>query len=364
MAYIRKRTSKATGKTTYSVEIDLKGYPKQQATFKRKTDATRWANTTEAAILEGRHFQTAEAKKHTLAETIDLYNKEVKPAKSREYQLKWWRDQLGEYRLFDITNSKIAACKRELMNTHVKKNNVERTNLLSDATVNRYLAALSHVFTYAINEWSWCESNPVFKVSRLPEPRGRTRFLSDDEVIDGVLIKGEKIRLLEVCRESHNPYLYIIVMLAISTGMRSDEIMSLQWQHVDLKQGQITLFKTKNGEIRVVPLTGPAFKLVKGMTQGIGKTLLFPSKRNPEKPTSIRNQFAKALTDADIEDFKFHDLRHTAASYLAMNGASLHEIAEILGHKTLAMVQRYAHLTKKHTSGVVASMNERIFGDE
>ena len=121
MAYIRKRTSKATGKTTYSVEVDLKGHPKQQATFKRLTDAKKWANVTEAAILEGRHFQTAEAKKHTLAETIDLYNEEVKPAKSREYQLQWWRDQLGEYRLFDITNNKIAACKRELINTKTPK---------------------------------------------------------------------------------------------------------------------------------------------------------------------------------------------------------------------------------------------------
>ena len=359
MAYIRKRTSKATGKTTYSVEVDLKGHPKQQATFKRLTDAKKWANVTEAAILEGRHFQTAEAKKHTLAETIDLYNEEVKPAKSREYQLQWWRDQLGEYRLFDITNNKIAACKRELINTKTPKTKTPLTN----ATVNRYLAALSHVFTYAINEWSWCESNPVSKVSRLTEPRGRTRFLSKDEVIDGELVKGEKTRLLEVCKASNNPYLYTVVMLAISTGMRQGEIMNLKWNQVDLKKGQITLFETKNGEIRVVPLVGPAHKLVKEMTQGIGKTLLFPSKQHNDKPTSLRNQWDKALIDAEITDFKFHDLRHTAASYLAMNGASLHEIAEILGHKTLAMVKRYAHLTEQHTSSVVASMNAVMFNE-
>ena len=82
----------------------------------------------------------------------------------------------------------------------------------------------------------------------------------------------------------------------------------------------------------------------------------------PQKPMDLRKAWEAALQQADIEDFTFHDLRHSAASYLAMNGASLNEIAEVLGHKTLAMVKRYAHLSETHTTGVVASMNERIFG--
>ena len=89
---------------------------------------------------------------------------------------------------------------------------------------------------------------------------------------------------------------------------------------------------------------------------------MFPSERTPHKPIELRKAFASALRVAEITDFKWHDLRHCTASYLAMNGASLAEIAEVLGHKTLSMVKRYAHLSDGHVSNVVASMNAKIFG--
>lgn len=76
----------------------------------------------------------------------------------------------------------------------------------------------------------------------------------------------------------------------------------------------------------------------------------------------IRKSWERILLDCKIEDFRFHDLRHSAASYLAMNGASLAEIAEVLGHKTLQMVKRYAHLSEAHTASVVEKMNNKIFG--
>jgi integrase len=93
----------------------------------------------------------------------------------------------------------------------------------------------------------------------------------------------------------------------------------------------------------------------------IDSPFVFPS-RNGKKPFDIRRAWEAARKKADIPDFCFHDLRHSAASYLAMNGASLAEIAEILGHKTLSMVKRYAHLSEAYTAGVVARMNAKIFG--
>jgi integrase len=90
--------------------------------------------------------------------------------------------------------------------------------------------------------------------------------------------------------------------------------------------------------------------------------LVFPSPREPNRPWESRAAWLTAIEKAKLEDFRFHDLRHSAASYLAMNGASLNEIAEVLGHKTLAMVKRYAHLSEVHTAGVVESMNKKIFG--
>jgi len=150
--------------------------------------------------------------------------------------------------------------------------------------------------------------------------------------------------------------------LALSTGMRQGEIMNLRWQDVDFEKGIIILHETKNDERRAVPLTSYALELLKEQNKlrRIDTDLLFPGK-NPKKPVFIRAPWITAVKEAKLLDFRFHDLRHSAASYLAMNGATLSEIAEILGHKTLQMVKRYSHLTEQHTSKVVAKMNRQIF---
>jgi integrase len=206
----------------------------------------------------------------------------------------------------------------------------------------------------AVREWQWCEDNPVRKVSKLKEPRGRVRFLSDEE----------RQRLLEACKVSRNPYLYTIVVLALATGARRGELLTLHWQDVDLKRRVLTFRETKNSEIRVVPVTGYALDVLSlhAKSQRANTDLAFPN-RTGKKPLAIRNAFENAVEHARIKDFRFHDLRHSAASYLAMNGASLAEIAEVLGHKTLAMVRRYTHIAESHTRSVVARMNTAIFGE-
>ncbi len=125
----------------------------------------------------------------------------------------------------------------------------------------------------------------------------------------------------------------------------------------------IILEHTKNDERRAIPLQGHALELFKDMSKvrQINTRLLFPSRINPNKPLNIQKIWESAVKNAEIDDFRFHDLRHSAASYLAMNGATTGEIAEILGHKTLQMVKRYSHLTEQHTAKVVAKMNEQIF---
>jgi integrase len=156
----------------------------------------------------------------------------------------------------------------------------------------------------------------------------------------------------------------LVVLIALSTGFRKGEILNLQWPDVDLIQGRITSQETKNGERRTVPLTGPALDQMRqhARVRRRDTQLVFPNAYGT-KPLDIRKAWETALKQATIPDFRFHDLRHSAASYLAMNGASLAEIAEILGHKTLAMVKRYAHLSEAHTAGVVARMNAKIFGE-
>ena len=363
MASIRKRT-RSDGTTSYRVDVRLKGFPPQRATFKRLTDAKKWGGQTEAAIREGRYFKTTEARKHTLSDAISRYKEFVLPTKKeqkkQEALLDWWDDEIGSHTLADVTPSKISECRDKLLNG-ITIRGTQR----APATVVRYLAALSNVFTTAVNEWEWLEDSPVRKVKKPTEPRGRVRFLSEDTTgPDGKTIDGERSRLLKACEKSNSPYLYPVVVLALSTGMRQGEIMGLTWDDVDLHQGRITLHETKNGERRVVPLTGKALELLVGHAKirRIDTPLIFPGKVKRDKPMDLRASWIAALKAADIEECRFHDLRHSAASYLAMNGASLAEIAEVLGHKTLQMVKRYAHLSEAHTAGVVASMNERIFG--
>ncbi|WP_367025676.1 site-specific integrase [Methylococcus sp. ANG] len=366
MASIEKREN-GDGTTSYRVKVRLKGYPVQTATFERLTDAKKWIAATESAIREGRHFKTAEAKRHTLGDAIDRYTRDVLPSHKPKERAKkttnlaYWRNELGHSLLADVTPSAIAAARDKMASemTH-------RGKLRSPATVASYLLSLSAVLSAASKEWGWIETNPMSRVRKPPLPGGRVRFLSDDE----------RLRLLSECRSSRTTELYPAVMLALSTGMRKGEVMGLYWREprnppkyrawgvVDVDGRRIVLHATKNGERRVVPLVGPALDCVKSLSKvrRLGSDLVFPSRVDSSEPVDLRTPWENALKRAGIEDFRFHDLRHSAASYLAMNGATLAEIAEVLGHKTLAMVKRYSHLSDAHVSSVVERMNKKIFG--
>ncbi|HEU4923964.1 MAG TPA: tyrosine-type recombinase/integrase, partial [Burkholderiales bacterium] len=235
----------------FRARVRIKGSPPQTAVFERLTDARRWAQQTEAAIREGRHFKTTEAKKRTLGELIDRYARDVIPQKKRntrgtqKAQLQWWKKQIGSYLLCNVTPALLAECKDRLAFM-----DEERKLARSPSTVVRYLAVLSHAFTMAVREYCWMDENPMRRVTKPKEPRGRVRFLSDDE----------RARLLDACRSSRCPYLYAVVVLALSTGMRHGEIMNLRWSRVDLVRGRITLQDTKNGDTRGIALVGHAFE--------------------------------------------------------------------------------------------------------
>lgn len=354
MATIDQRKNE-NGIVSYRVRIRLKGYPIQVETFRRLTDAKRWVQQTEAAIREGRHFKVSASKKHTLGEAIDRYIKAILPRKPKSYhqqsrQLFWWKEMLGPYLLSDLTPALITETQEKLLERITQH---DRPMTLS--TANRYRAALSHLFTILVNEWEWLEHSPLRKVKKFREPRGRVRFLSSEE----------RHCLLQACKESENFNLYPVVVLAISTGMRKGEILNLLWDDIDFPRQRIYLQETKNDERRGVPLMGMAFQVLKdhSKVRRLDTPFVFPSdySKKTKKPIDIRASWEAALKKSAVEDFRFHDLRHSAASELAMNGANLSEIAEILGHKTLSMVKRYSHLADSHTAAVVERMNRKLF---
>jgi integrase len=335
----------------YQVKVRLQGFPPASATFERVTDAQRWQHDTIAAIRARKFFQHGEAEKHTLADAIDRYIRDELPTKPRsapEYRnhLTWWKAEIGKLRLADVTPPVLAEARDKL-----EKGLTRFDRPRSASTVTYYLRTLSHLFTVATREWQWTEENPLRKV-RLPRlPPGRVRFLSDDE----------RKALLAACKNSINPLLHPVVVLALSTGMRKGEILSLAWKDVDLARSWLVLHDTKNSERRGLPITVLALEVMKGLNKvrRIDTPLVFAGQTG--KPVELDKAWRAALRAAEVLDFRFHDLRHSAASYLAMNGATPGEIAAVLGHKTLQMVKRYAHLSDAHTAEVVRRMNERIF---
>ena len=193
-----------------------------------------------------------------------------------------------------------------------------------------------------------------FRVKKLQEPKGRVRYLT----------KEEREALLTECQNAKNPYLYTATIVALSTGARKMEVLGLKWEDVDLPNERAVLQDTKNGERRSINLIGEVKRLIETLYENRRKSdvYVFPS-LDGKKPFDITRSWREAIKRAGIKDFRFHDLRHTTASYLAMQGKSSGELAEVLGHKTLQMVKRYAHLSDEHKKTLTADMNKAIFGE-
>lgn len=348
MASIEKRTGEDDS-ISYRVKIRMKGRPPESATFDRLTDAREWSKKIEADMKANRHFGAS--KRHTVAELLDRYEASelpsLKSAATVKTRLEWWRELHGAALLSDLTPDVIAKARDTLKATPKQRGGGVRTA----ADVNRTLAALSSACSYAVKELGWLERNPIERVTKGAESKGRVRFLSDDELP----------RFLKACRESSNKSLYLAVVLALTTGGRQSEIMGLCWAQIDLKNRTAMLGETKNGDARALPLSGEAIALLqkRAKVRNLKDDRLFPPRPGSKSPfMDMRSPFAAVLESAAlgryegegkkrrfIPNFHWHDLRHTCASYLAMAGTSPLEIAKVLGHRTMAMVARYSHLS-------------------
>ena len=368
MARIKNRTAK-DGTPRYTAEVRLKGYPPGTATFKRKTDATKWIQDTESALREGRHFKTTVSKKHTLADAIDRYLKDTaftnltpNEIRIRKPILNWWKSQIGYCTLADLSASHFDKCKDTLQGI----GGVKGEPLAAD-TVHRYFLAISHVLKSCVKRKLLAKSPLKDSEIEMPAlPKGRVRFLDDDELS----------RLSIACKQSRNKQLYSAFMVAVSTAMRLSETRYLYWRKptnppefgawgvVNLTDKCIILETTKNGDSRRVFLSGVALEELTKLSKvrRLDTNLVFPSPTLPQQPIDFTSAWTTARKNAGVTDFRWHDNRHTAASYIAMDGGSLLDIAAVTGHKSLVMVQRYAHLSESHVSKVVESMNKRIKG--
>lgn len=297
-----------------------------------------------------------------LPELIDLYMAYYNGRDStRAQRLGWWRIQLARLTLGTLSDDHVHAELESLAQQPPRYfAGVDATGhaiykakkaTLAPATVNRYSASLAAVITWSIKKRIAPKGyvHPCRSVERRAEHNEKTRFLSE----------AERTRLLEACKASEWPLLYLLVLLALTTGARKGELLSLRFSDIDLQRGEAYVQRTKNGEPRVLPLV-PAVREEIEQRRGAPSTLVFASSRRPDKAFRFEERFKEALRRARIRGVTFHTLRHSCASMLAQNGATLLEIADLLGHKQLQVTKRYSHLATSHKAALVHRVMEGV----
>jgi integrase len=349
MASFVKRTKH--GKTVYLARIRNRNGAVAK-TFTRLTDAKRWANETELKLETG-EYQVEEAQRkveqakqeaqaNTFADLIKRYLaspaysalKSADVRNTRKAHLAWWFQQLGNMPVRGITPALVAGGR-----------DVLRQAGKAEATCNRYLAALSKVMVFATRELGWIDVNPVGRVSKFKEDNARDRVLGDEEFD----------RLLAACS---NQDIKDVIILARYTAARRGEICGLRREDVDLERRTVSFINTKNGDSRSVALSAPALAVLQRRIKvpRLDTPLLFPQRRNPQRPAEYRGAFEAARKRAGLQDFDFHGLRHTALTELAKSGATLSELRAIAGHKSMEMVARYQHLCEDSTRSILERM--------
>ncbi len=243
----------------------------------------------------------------------------------------------GKY-LFDITSEMI------------EKYKARRLLSVEPATVNRELACLKHMYTKAI-EWGYVKTSPTKGVKKLKEPPGRLRYLKPDEVN----------ALLTQCSEHLRP----LVVTAVNTGMRRGELLNLKWPQVDLQNRKITVINTKNNESRVIPVNKTLYDELFSLSRKPKGEYVFYS-RYGRPFRDVREGFTAAVKRAGIENFRFHDLRHTFGSHLVMQGVGLRTVQQVMGHKDIKMTMRYSHLSPEYVQEAIERLDSlwTLFGHQ
>ncbi len=240
---------------------------------------------------------------------------------------------------------------RDLNTMIVERYQTKHLSTRKPATTNRMMACLKHMLTKAV-DWGMASEETlkqVRKVKFLKENNKRLRFLDINECK----------RLISCCSKHLKP----IVITALNTGMRRGEILSLKWEQVDLKHGYISLRDTKSGEGRDIPINNTLERMFKEMPHSIESIYVFTDRDgNPYK--GVKRSYSTALRNAEIYGATFHTLRHTFASQLVMASVDLTSVQELLGHKSLNMTLRYAHLAPEHKTKAVKKLDEVLRNTE
>lgn len=282
------------------------------------------------SIVEGKWFDMDSADQHTFDELIEkflqVHSPRQKPSTQKRYitSISHLRKYFSGMTLASITPRTITDYMHQRINSGA-----------APGTVNREFRTLSKAMKLAHREWEWIRENPCLKVSALRESNTITRYLTHDE----------EVRLLDVSKEYLNGQMHDIIVIALNTGLRQSEILHLQWSNIDLFRKVLTIEKTKNNEPRTIPLNETVYGILKTRSRVVQMSgyVLTTASGRPILRRNLMREFYKALKKAQIDNFRFHDLRHTFATRLVQAGVDVYTVAKLLGHRDLKSTQRYAH---------------------
>jgi integrase len=335
MASYQKRKN-GDGSTSFLAWVRLKGFNTASKSFPNFDAAEEWAEALETELRKQRN--AGEGRRDlttlTLRGLIDSYladpeTKSLKTYDDVERLLAWWVNHCGGEKVMQFGTVKLREARTLLSNGR------------KPATVNRYLSALRSC-------WNWGRAAQFIPAEKvwptrllLTEPDAIVRFL-DDEELRAVLDEAKKCAL----------WMHAAVVLSIATGLRQSETLRLEWSNVDFVKGTVTVLKAKNTKgratkRRIVHLPSPAVDELKNLRRNgiVGPSRIFVNASGePIDKSSLRYHWIAVRKAAGLVEFRWHDLRHSCASFLAQNGASLVEIGSVLGHSSPSITAKYAHL--------------------
>jgi integrase len=340
---------------TWKGLIRKTGWPTVAKTFRTKRDAEDWSRRTEDEMVRGAFIQRAPGDRMTLAMAVERYLAEIVPTKRLTSQLADRRrtkilvKHLGNYSLAGLTSEVIAKFRDMRLAGEDRKDVKGNPRPRRNDTVRLDLALLGHLFTVAIKEWRvGIPSNPVTNIRRPAPGPGRNRRLS----------QKEEASLLAAVDRHSNPMLSWIARIALETGMRLSEIVTLERAQVDVKRRIVRLLKTKNTQPRTVPLTKKATGLFReALNHSVrppDTELIFfgePGRDGIRRPYQFNRMWQAIKREQGLKDFRFHDLRHEAVSRFVEAGFSDQEVSAISGHKSMQMLKRYTHLRAEDLVG-------------
>ncbi|RWK20777.1 MAG: site-specific integrase [Mesorhizobium sp.] len=341
MATFRKRNGK------WQVQIRRQGFPIQSKSFVSKADATEWARTIERQHDRqelGPDRKTLKA--ITLSDLVTRYRDEVVPQKKGSaietiLLNRFLRYSICQKTLYELSTADFAAYRDQ----RLKEPKHRSDRPVTPKSLKRELSPLSHMFRHAIVEWEIPLRNPLDGLKLKVTDNKRERRLQ----------AGELERLLEATKKGKNRLVVPIILFALETAMRRGEILAIQFRHIDFERHSLVIPETKSGYSRVIPLTTRATTILAALRTEDTKpiALVFPV-----TPVALRLQWDRLTKRAGIDDLNFHDLRHEAISRLFELGLSIPEVASISGHRTPAMLFRYAHASHETVRAKLAGASQ------